>query len=354
MPGLMMHLLAAHKIKPEGSTSFFVGSIAPDAVSNWKDKDITHFRNLEDRSEALAALALQASPSDDFAEGVLLHLYTDWKWDINARDNFINAVGDDWFTKYRNELRLASGYEFHHTDWAKSLWEQINSFNESGYGKIPGATAKELKRFITRNYKWYIDNNTEPSTAFTPELVHNFINELAEEYSRWKILQEIAYYNSMPVDFQDFIDVPVLSDGEIELFCVAKKPAIPEKNWVPAYDFDIRRNNSRVGEINLRIGYTDGLYYGGQIGYCVDEPHRGHGYAEKACRLLIPVIRAHGMNKILITNNHTNAASKRTCEKLGARLIRVAPIPEWHDLYKEGQRFENIFEWNVETADSMG
>ncbi len=349
MPALMIHLLVAHKINPEGSAAFYVGNFAPDAVSNWKDKDITHLRNLTDRSEAMAALALQTSPTDDFAEGVLLHLYTDWKWDIIARDKFIKETDGDWFQKYRNEIRLASSYLFHHTDWAKCRWNQIELFHESGYGKIPGATAQELKAFITRNHKWHIENNIGPSTFFTPMFIDKFINELAEEYPKWKILQEIAYYNSMPVEFKDFIDVPVLNDGEIELVCVAKKPAIPEKKWVPGYDFEIRQNNRRVGEINLRIGYTDGLYYGGQIGYGVDEPHRGHGYAEKACRLLIPVIRAHGMKKVLITNNHTNAASRRTCEKLGARFIRVAPIPEWHDLYKDGQRFENIFEWNIES-----
>lgn len=217
MPALMIHLLAANKINPNGSTSFFVGNFAPDAVANWKDKDITHFRNFEDRSEAMAALALQTSPSDDFAEGILLHLYTDWKWDIIARDNFIKEIDGDWFTKYRNEIRLASSYAFHHNDWAKYIWEQIDSFHESGYGKIPCATSKELRSFITRNHKWHIDNNIGPSTAFTPEFIDEFINELADEYSQWKIIQEIAYYNSLPVTFEDFIDVPILTDGEIEL-----------------------------------------------------------------------------------------------------------------------------------------
>jgi len=59
----------------------------------------------------------------------------------------------------------------------------------------------------------------------------------------------IAYYNNQPVIFNDFIDVPELTDGEIELYCIAKKPAIPEKKWVPAYVFEIRGNSSRVGEI---------------------------------------------------------------------------------------------------------
>lgn len=164
----------------------------------------------------------------------------------------------------------------------------------------------------------------------------------------WETLQEIAFYNSLPVIFDGFVDIPGLTDGEIELYCVAKNPAVPEKKRVPSYSFEIRRDGSRVGEVNLRIGYTDGLYYGGQIGYSVDEPYRGHGYAAKACRLLAPVIRAHGMKKVLITNEYTNIASKRTCEKLGAKFIRKARLPEWHDLYQEWQRFVNIFEWGVE------
>jgi len=53
----------------------------------------------------------------------------------------------------------------------------------------------------------------------------------------------------------------------------------------------------------------------------------------------------------LITNEHTNIASRRTCEKLGAKLIRKARLPEWHDLYKEGQRFVNVFEWSIDIMD---
>ena len=164
----------------------------------------------------------------------------------------------------------------------------------------------------------------------------------------WDTHKEIAYYNSLPVIFNDFIDLPVLADNEIELVCVNKRPAIPEKKFVPAYDFEIRKDGLRIGAINLRIGYTAGLYYGGQIGYGIDEAFRDHSYSAKACKLLVPIIKAHGMTKILITNNYTNIASKRTCEKLGAKLLRVARLPEWHDLYQMGRRFSNIFEWSIE------
>lgn len=170
----------------------------------------------------------------------------------------------------------------------------------------------------------------------------------------WDTGKEIAYYKTLPCLFDDFIDLPELSDGVIHLVCLQKRVAIPEKKYVPAYDFAICKGSERIGEINLRIGYggygpdSSSLYYGGQIGYKVNEEYRGNGYAGRACQLLLPVAKAHSMTKLLITNNPTNTASRRVCEKLGARFVRVARLPQWTDLYKGGQQFSNIFEWNLE------
>lgn len=184
--------------------------------------------------------------------------------------------------------------------------------------------------------------NKLSNKKFGDELSYAILKE------EWDIQKEIAYYNTLPCHFDGFADLPKLTDDEIYLVCTAKRPAIPEKKFVPAYDFAVCKDSEKIGEINLRIGYTDGLYYGGQIGYGIDEKYRGNGYAALACRLLTPIMKVHGMKKVLISNNQTNTASKRVCEKLGAKLLRVARLPEWHDLYKEGNRFENIFEWSVE------
>jgi len=161
------------------------------------------------------------------------------------------------------------------------------------------------------------------------------------------IPEEIAHFNALSVVFNGFIILPEQSDGVISLICQEIHSANSEKNWVPVYLFDILKNGEKVGGINLRIGYNEMLYYGGNIGYRVDEAHRGNGYAVRACRLLVAAAKAHSMTKLFITNEYRNAASMRVCEKLGARLLRTAPVPEWHDLYKKGDRFLNIYEWNI-------
>jgi RimJ/RimL family protein N-acetyltransferase len=169
----------------------------------------------------------------------------------------------------------------------------------------------------------------------------------------WEARKENGYYNSLPCVFNGFIDMPLLQDGEIRLVCTAKNPEVSEKKWVPSYDFAICLGSEKIGSINLRIGYGGGfygsqLYYGGHIGYNIDEKHRGNGYAGMACRALLPVAKAHGMEKLLITTRDTNRASQRVCEKLGMRLVRIARVPQWHDLYTEGgYRYVNIYEWSI-------
>ena len=176
--------------------------------------------------------------------------------------------------------------------------------------------------------------------------------EYAPEEDVLSLQSEIDYYRSLPCEFNGFIDVPELSDSEIYLVYIEKQPANEEQRWIPGYNFAICKGGERIGNISLRIGYGGGaynsnLYYGGQIGYDINESHRGNGYAGRACRLLVPVAKAHRMEKLLITTNEANTASMRVCEKLGARLLRVVHLPQWNDLYKLGQRRQNIYEWTI-------
>ncbi len=136
-----------------------------------------------------------------------------------------------------------------------------------------------------------------------------------------------------------FLDPGILRDGELSLVCTRHIAADPARNLVPAYVFDMRLKRAVVGGINLRIGSTRHIeMYAGHIGYSVEPPHRGHHYAERACRLLLPLARRHGINPLWITCNPDNIPSRRTCERLGATLIEIVPLPEDTEMYQRGER----------------
>ena len=114
---------------------------------------------------------------------------------------------------------------------------------------------------------------------------------------------------------------------------------------VPAYHFWMRVPAGVgdppirvVGGLGLRIGTNAELeLYSGNIGYHVYPPARGRHFAERACRLVLPLARRHGMDRLWITCNPDNVASRRTCERLGARLVEIVPIPGDHPFRLRGE-----------------
>lgn len=132
-----------------------------------------------------------------------------------------------------------------------------------------------------------------------------------------------------------------LVDKDLALVLVEKNPAHPSKGYVTAYQFEMRCNSKpeKIGNISLRMGDTYRLrMYGGHIGYGVDTEHRGRHYAARACRLLFPLARCHGMREIWITFNPENVASRRTCELAGAEFVEIVNLLEDSDMYQEGER----------------
>jgi len=145
----------------------------------------------------------------------------------------------------------------------------------------------------------------------------------------------------------EFKEFDELKDGEIKLILEEKIPENIAKKYVPAYKFAIllEKSNNKIGFIDIRIGYNQGLYYGGHIGYTVYEHFRGHHYAMKACKLIKKVAFDHNMKKLYITCNPDNMASRKTCEKLGLSLLEIANLPKDNDMYIEGERQKCIYEW---------
>ena len=165
----------------------------------------------------------------------------------------------------------------------------------------------------------------------------------------WRLQSAWKEYHSFSCHFDDFIAPPELSDGIVSLQLEEAKVADPVRKHVPAYHFRIVWKGLPVGYINLRIGYPDSLFYGGQIGYGVAEAFRGHGFAGAACKLLSPIMRAHGMKTALITNEVTNHASRRVCEKINARWLCQTDVPQDHEMYQTGSRQVNVFAFDTES-----
>ena len=110
----------------------------------------------------------------------------------------------------------------------------------------------------------------------------------------------------------------------------------------PAYHFWMRVDDNPAlpiaGGIGLRIGNQyDLVMYSGHIGYHVYPPAQGHRYAERACRLLFPLARQHGLTTLWITCNPDNFASRRTCERLGGELVEIVQVPVENPLYQRGE-----------------
>jgi RimJ/RimL family protein N-acetyltransferase len=135
----------------------------------------------------------------------------------------------------------------------------------------------------------------------------------------------------------------------VNSFPLGREPADPLLGKSPQYHFWMRVRDGWwgkpgspplrvVGGIGLRVGWTRSIeMYYGHFGYHVFPAARGRHYAERACRLLFPLARHHGFKSMWITCNPENAASRRTCERLGATFVDTVCVPPTEPLFARGE-----------------
>lgn len=102
-------------------------------------------------------------------------------------------------------------------------------------------------------------------------------------------------------------------------------------------DFALRleQQNTYIGHIQLNNGRTDEeVLYWGNVGYSVDQKYRGHRYAYRAFKLILPIARYMGMKEIWLTINPDNFASQKTALLAGAKFVDTLLIPKTHSIYK--------------------
>ncbi|HEY1761486.1 MAG TPA: GNAT family N-acetyltransferase [Acidimicrobiales bacterium] len=81
-----------------------------------------------------------------------------------------------------------------------------------------------------------------------------------------------------------------------------------------------------IGRVSLRYELNEFLSErGGHIGYGVAPAHRRKGYATEILRQALVVIRAEGVDAVLVTCDEDNVASARTIERNGGVFDSISP-----------------------------
>lgn len=142
-----------------------------------------------------------------------------------------------------------------------------------------------------------------------------------------------------------FYNTDDLRTDEIYLKLTKTEDENIEKGYMPTYVYKICRtvDNTEVGDCNLRVGHNQKTYYGGNIGYGIDEQFRGNHYAGKACLLLFELAKRHKMEYILIACSPENIASCKSCEFAGCKLEGIVDLPPDNDRYLAGDRHKCIY-----------
>lgn len=128
-----------------------------------------------------------------------------------------------------------------------------------------------------------------------------------------------------------------LADGDLVLQFVECAPH--PVHQVPAYCFRMThgQTGAELGGINFRAASTPHIErYAGHIGFSVHPAHRGHRYAARAVRLLMPFAHQLGFDAVWITCDPENTASRRTLELAGAEFVEIVDVPSDCIIHQSG------------------
>lgn len=121
--------------------------------------------------------------------------------------------------------------------------------------------------------------------------------------------EENGYYNGAHgLTYEEFKEWLIKMDG------YDRGENMPD--WmVPSTEYWAEVDGTLVGNIRLRHYLTPALEEdGGHIGYAMAKAYRRKGYAKEMLKLLLPIAKEMGIERVLITPNTDNIASRKAVE----------------------------------------
>ena len=190
MPVSMIHLFVAKKVNPDANIDFYVGNLALDGSIDEKLKNKAHFYDVPDREDALRKFALKAN--NDYLKGMVLHLFADKKFHAFWNENtpFPYQEGEDWSefekrAKYTERNRKINSHAYHNTEWAYSLYKEMENWDFDGFVETEYIKKEDVKWFIPWQHERLMKNKLASSSVFPPALVEKLVNDTAEDFNKW-------------------------------------------------------------------------------------------------------------------------------------------------------------------------
>jgi predicted acetyltransferase len=98
--------------------------------------------------------------------------------------------------------------------------------------------------------------------------------------------------------------------------------------YVPYTDYWLVDNGEYIGRVSIRHTLNDHLLnLGGHIGYDIRPSRRERGYGKKILELALPKAKELGIEKVLVTCDEANIASRKIIEANGGVLEDKRPNP---------------------------
>ncbi|MGI9510085.1 MAG: GNAT family N-acetyltransferase [Geminicoccaceae bacterium] len=160
-------------------------------------------------------------------------------------------------------------------------------------------------------------------TLASPVYAESYIDALREGFRRGdQHAKKPGEIDTIEVDFMTFFADLTRKTGDIVL------PNGEKISRVPSDIYWLVEGETFIGEAGVRYTLNDWLLQiGGHVGYGIRPSYQRRGYGKLILQLALDILRAHGVEKALVTCYDHNVGSARIIEANGGVLENLIDDP---------------------------